>query len=547
VFRNGTQSGLTRLPLVPLAIFVVTALVLLPDLGGQYVWSKDEARDGLVARDMVERGHWLIPHMGGRVYPYKPPLFHWLVALFSPRGVSEWSLRLPSVLAAAATVALTFAMGARLATPTTGLVAAAILASSATFVEWGRTGRLEMLLTLWLTLGFWSSMRWLDEGKRRHVVVLGLALGLGCLTKGPVGLAPLGTLILALGLLGRWSRRALGDLGLTLALAVALPVAWLGLAVSAHADVTGYLKEVIGIFAEEVRALRDQHGLFALEAIGVGFLPWTLLLPGALLVLIRRWRTSWRALLVPLLWAAFVLVVFTIVISPRAVYFLPIYPALAILVAWAWSSCSVGERRWMAYPLALGVITVVVVSVGLAIWPLTIESKRHITVLGRAVGMVAAVITGATGLGVATLLRRRRPDTLPVVVGAGALLLLVLLHVTVHTPRANQAYPSREVAARFAAMLPHGAEVVYVDRKLSTALMFYLPYRGIELLRIRAIADVADHPRRYVIMLDEEMALLIRKQCAPPPPLREETLSGSRYVLVNLDGFAPRCSWAQRT
>ncbi|MGH7335845.1 MAG: ArnT family glycosyltransferase, partial [Candidatus Rokuibacteriota bacterium] len=88
---------MTPTRLIPLAVFVVVGLLLLPDLGGQNVWSKDEARDGLVARDMVERGSWLIPHIGGRVYPFKPPLFHWLVALTSPGGVTEWSLRLPSV------------------------------------------------------------------------------------------------------------------------------------------------------------------------------------------------------------------------------------------------------------------------------------------------------------------------------------------------------------------------------------------------------------------------------------------------------------------
>ena len=77
--------------------------------------------------------------------------------------------------------------------------------------------------------------------------------------------------------------------------------------------------------------------------------------------------------------------------------------------------------------------------------------------------------------------------------------------------------------------------------------MFYLEHRRIELAQIRAIARVADHPRRYGLMLEEEMALLVRKQCAPPPPLREETLLGSRYVLLNLDGFVPRCSWAQST
>src|SRR5262245_48915125 len=145
-----------------LAVFVVVMLLLLPDLGGQNVWSKDEARDGLVARDMLERGTWLVPHIGGRVYPYKPPLFHWLVAVVSVRGLTEWSLRLPSVLAAAATAAVTFAIGARLVAPGTGLAAVAVLVSSPAFVEWARMGRLEMLLVFWITLGSWSAMRWLE-------------------------------------------------------------------------------------------------------------------------------------------------------------------------------------------------------------------------------------------------------------------------------------------------------------------------------------------------------------------------------------------------
>jgi 4-amino-4-deoxy-L-arabinose transferase-like glycosyltransferase len=538
---------MARSPLIALAVFVVIALALLPDLGGQYVWSKDEARDGLVARDMVEAGHWLIPHIGGRVYAYKPPLFHWLVALSSPHGVTEWSLRLPSVLAAAATVALTYSMGAQLATPTTGLIAAAMLASSATFVEWARTGRLEMLLVLWLTLGFWSALRWLAERKRHHALILGLALGLGCLTKGPIGLAPLGALIAALALLGRWSRRSFADLGLALALAVALPVAWLGLAAGAHVGVNNYLKAVTANVAGEVHVLRDQHALFAVEAIGLGFFPWTLLVPGALLVLIRAGRASWRALLLPLLWAAFVLFVFTVFISPRAVHFLPIYPALAILVAWAWSACSIQERRWMMYSLALAAIAVVVAGVGLAIWPLTIESSQPITVVGRALRLTAAVFAVAAGLGGIALLRRRRADVAPVVVGAGALLALVLFRVTVYTPGANRAYPTREVAARFGAALPQGAEVAYVDLKLSTALMFYLRRRAVELQRIHTITDLADHPQRYALIPHEEMMVLIWGKCSPAAPLREETLSGVRYVLLNLDRVAPRCAWARGT
>ena len=523
---------------VPLAIFAVTALVLTIDLGGQYVWSKDEARGGLVAREMLENGHWLIPHIGGQVYPDKPPLFPWLVALSSPRGVTEWSLRFPSVLAAAATVALTYAMGARLGVPLTGFAAAAILASSTTFVEWARAGRLEMLLVLCLTLAFWSALRWLDEGRRRYLIVLGLALGLGCLTKGPVGLVPLAALTVVVALLGRWSRDTLPDLGLALAVAVALPAIWLGLAAGLHDGFHEYLKAVSANFVSEVQESRSRHALYAAEEIGVGFLPWTLALPASVFVLIRTWPTSGRRLALPLLWGGFVLITFTVVISPRAVYFLPIYPALALIVAWAWSTASVRERRWMTWPLMLGVIAVGLAGVGLVMWPRTLDVRQQLVVLSRAVGIVLAALAGLTALGVAVLLRRRRADLVPIIVGAGAVLLLVGLHVTVHTPRDNRAYPTREVASRFAAMLPTGAEIVYVDRKFTTGLVFYLRHRTLAMVPETALADLVHRPRRYAL-LPHEVMLLIHRGCSPAPSLREETLFGSRYTLVGLDDVGP--------
>jgi 4-amino-4-deoxy-L-arabinose transferase-like glycosyltransferase len=530
--------------LLALAVFAITALALLPDLGGQYVWSKDEARDGLVARDMVERGHRLIPHIAGRVYPYKPPLFHWLVALLSPHGVTEWSLRLPSVLAGAATAAVTCAMGARLATPAAGLVAAAILASSFAFVGWARTGRLEMLLVLWLTWGLSSGMRWLDEGRRRDALVLGLALGLGCLTKGPVGLAPLGALLVALTLLGRWSRRAAADLGLTLAVAALLPAVWLGLAASAQGGVHAYLVAVVANVADEVRVFRSHRTLFVAEAIGTGFLPWTPLLPGALLVLVRAGRTSWRALLLPVLWAAFILVVFTAVISPRAVHFLPIYPALAVLVSWAWSSASDRERRWMIVPLGLTVLSLAAVGLFLIVSPLAIEWNRRTTVLGRGLGVAIVALAVAAALGGVALLRRRRVEAVPIVVAAGALIVLIALEVTVYTPRANRAHPTREAAARFSAAAPPQAEIAYLDRKFSTGLVFYLRQRPVEVLEMSELRDLVSRPGARVLVPFEEMLFINGGVCLPTRAVAEERVFGDRYVLLDFEGEPARwCLW----
>jgi 4-amino-4-deoxy-L-arabinose transferase-like glycosyltransferase len=519
-------------------VFALAVIALLPNLGGENVWSKDEARDGLVARDMLETGHWLIPHMGGRVYPYKPPLFHWLVALVSPGGVTEWSLRFPSVLAAAGTVALTYSMGARIGTPLTGLIAALVLLASTTFVEWARIGRLEMLLVLWLTLGVWAAQRWLDEGKRRDAILLGAALGLGLLTKGPVGLAPLGMLLVALALLRRWPPRALADLGLALAVGVAFPVLWLGIATVTGAGVNAYLDAVIANFGVEVRVLRNQHPLFAAEAIGVGFLPWTLLLVGAVVVLVRTWPATWRPLLLPLVWAGFILVTFTVFISPRAVYFLPIFPALALLVAGTWSLCSAEHRRRLSYVLAVSLLIFFLAGVWLAISPTTIEWKRQVTVLGRTLGVTATAMGGAAWLTLAMLWKRRREDLAPLVVGVAALVVLMVGQVTVRTPRVNLAYPTREVAARFGSLLPDGAEVAYMDLKVSTALMFYTKHRTVELSKLPPVmSELTGHPHRYSLLPLEVMAILWQ-ECAPPP-LREETIFGSRYGLYN--GVSPRC------
>ena len=93
-----------------------------------------------------------------------------------------------------------------------------------------------MLLVFWLTAGFWSAVCWLEEGRRRHAVTLGLVLGFGCLTKGPVGLIPLAIAGALCGPLRGWSRRALADVRLALALALLVPFVWLARREKAESD-----------------------------------------------------------------------------------------------------------------------------------------------------------------------------------------------------------------------------------------------------------------------------------------------------------------------
>src|SRR5262249_59927412 len=87
--------------------------------------------------------------------------------------------------------AVTFLIGAQLATPAVGLGAAAMLTASPMFFEWARTARMETLLVFCIALSLLGLGRWLRQGGRANGLLFGLGIGLAVLTKGPAGLLPL--------------------------------------------------------------------------------------------------------------------------------------------------------------------------------------------------------------------------------------------------------------------------------------------------------------------------------------------------------------------
>jgi 4-amino-4-deoxy-L-arabinose transferase-like glycosyltransferase len=61
----------------------------------------DEPRYAWIARDMVETGDWVTPHLYGKPWFEKPPLYYWSAAIcFKLFGVSEAAARLPSAISA---------------------------------------------------------------------------------------------------------------------------------------------------------------------------------------------------------------------------------------------------------------------------------------------------------------------------------------------------------------------------------------------------------------------------------------------------------------
>src|SRR5262245_66594495 len=89
-----------------LLVILVAVVLVAPTIGQHVIASSDEARFPLLARDMMTRGVWFEAYVREKLFREKPPLYPWLIAIFSRPGgaVTETTAQAPVVLAAIATV-----------------------------------------------------------------------------------------------------------------------------------------------------------------------------------------------------------------------------------------------------------------------------------------------------------------------------------------------------------------------------------------------------------------------------------------------------------
>jgi len=515
-------------------VFVLALAFYLPGIGAQEVWSKDEARTALIVREMLTSGQWSLPRVPGASYARKPPLYHWLAALVAGPTLDGARLRLPAAVAGAGTVALVYVFGAQLATLRVGLLAACILMSSPSFFEWARIGRMETLLVFSMTLSLWGLGRWLAFGGLGNGVIFGVGIGLGVLTKGPAGLLPLAVAVPAL-MACRPRPGRVRDLLPGLVIALGLPLAWLAFALLTAPDFANYADTIAPTIADELGRSSTTAASLA-EGLALGVLPWTLLLPGTAVLLVRAWPGTSPLLVVALAWLAAVLVVFIVFIAPRVVYFLPASPALALLTAWGWDTARGRARRWLAVPLAIGSAATIAGIIATTMGRVVFHFHNDPLALPASIALSAAGALLVTGLAAWKLERSGRSTVALAVLAPGVLVTLLLFDVGVRTPFYNQLYPIRTTVRRFEQRIPRGVEVGYTEANRVTALAVQLSRP----LRQLSPAAIHGHPPvpapGYVILPDVEFAAARTRWSLGR--VDEVVLHRVRYVLATVGSGA---------
>lgn len=345
-----------RGPMGGVALVILCLSVYLPGLWTLPAVDRDESRFAQASRQMFESGDLVVPMVQDRPRLNKPPLIYWAhcgaLWVFGDEGRVHggiWVYRLPSVLAAVATVLLTWRLGLGLFDPRAAWLGAALLAVCPMVVWDAHQARADQVLLTTVVLTQWALCRvWRGAAGWFWPVVFWIGIGLGIMTKGPItALVALLTAISVSALGGRWAwlLRLRPMVGVVIVAAMVGPwvyavgerVGW-----SAYLSIVG--EEVLGRSAV---AKEGHWGPPGYHVVAAFVLFW----PGALLTiggLIRAWRRGVgrlrrgpnasrparrRAELFCLAWIVPAWIVFEVVGTKLPHYTMPLYPALALVSA----------------------------------------------------------------------------------------------------------------------------------------------------------------------------------------------------------------------
>jgi 4-amino-4-deoxy-L-arabinose transferase-like glycosyltransferase len=128
-------------------ILAAAAIIFFTYLGAASLWDEDETLYASIAREMLQRGDWVVPMFNGHLFPEKPPLMFWLmIAGFEIFGQSEFAARFFSAVLGVGTALVTYHLGRLLFNPRVGLWAGLITTSSIIFTVSARAATVDSAL-----------------------------------------------------------------------------------------------------------------------------------------------------------------------------------------------------------------------------------------------------------------------------------------------------------------------------------------------------------------------------------------------------------------
>lgn len=459
-----------------LVLIVCGALMLFTyGLGTPTLWDQDEALYTDIARQIADGGDPFTLQSNGRPWFVHPPLFMWLQAMTGRLfGFTEFTARIWSAIAATAAVAVTFLLARLLYDARTGMLAAAVLATTMQFLGQARLAIFDPLLLVFVLLALYMYLVAYTTGSRRAHLWAWMWAGWATATKGPIGLLLPGMVVGALWIVRRdWSRwRDIPALGPAIFAVVGLP--WYLIEIARHGQ--EFVHTAVGYYLVNrfFGVVENQPGpwWYYVPVLLAGAFPWTAYLPPAVVYHARR--RDHLASQVILLWVGITVVFYSIAGTKLPNYLLPVYPLIAIGVARL--ALDALDRRTADAPRlmrwAFGLLLV-----GLAVFISTalvfgrVEYPAQLATLRSAVALIVAIFIAGSIASLAAYVLGRPALAVGALVATVVVALPVLVHHTLPAVEAQRPLP--RVARVLAGRMRPGDALGAVRMHTNASLMYY--------------------------------------------------------------------------
>ncbi len=340
---------------VPLNCFLIVMTVVFFMAGNSLVslTHPDEVFYAQTAKEMIKYHSWMTPYLFDAPQFEKPIFFYWLlISAFHWLGVTASAARFWPALFGGLGVFVTYWLTFMIfRNKRTALFAGMILCTSFLYLGLSRAVLTDMVFSVWVVLSlsaFYYGYRACpgrrgpardNRHKRTGILLCGIFSGLAVLTKGFLGfLLPIGVILLFL-----ISERNLAYLkdrvwigGLILFVVVSLPWHMVMMNLYGNRFLDEYFMNVHlrRIFEAEHRNFNTWY-FYLLVTFG-GMLPWSFFLMPAFTYPMKNFQNSAaerRGVVFLFIWVAFTYIIFQSAQSKLASYILPLWPALAIVIA----------------------------------------------------------------------------------------------------------------------------------------------------------------------------------------------------------------------
>jgi len=355
-----------------IGLFVLLFALFAFGLFDHSLWSSNDTREGAMVAEMYRTGTWVTPLLNGENYLEKPPLLHWTALFFCYTfgRVNEGLVRLPAAIFGFGAVLIAYLWGRKLGRERAALAGAFMCGTSILYLEYSKIVLTDSALTFMVMLSlylFWNA--YTSPGARllKYIPFL-IASSLAFYAKGLLG--P-GFIWVSVSIFLLYNKRlklliGLGLLYAPLLLAFLAPWIW-ALWKTGGND---FLKTVF--WANQFGRFLTFHDTtlpvdpyfvhkepiyYYLKALPIVLLPWTLLVPFALLYWFRKDRgldsqlhIFLRIILISML------LILHVSTAKTGCYTMPILPIIFLMTA-IWSEDIMTDRNSKFGNWAIGITT----------------------------------------------------------------------------------------------------------------------------------------------------------------------------------------------